>query len=33
MGFVAYGIEPRALRYAESDYDEAMMVLMIDNPQ
>lgn len=32
MGFVAYGIEPRALRHAGRDYDEAMMVLMIDNP-
>jgi ribosomal protein S18 acetylase RimI-like enzyme len=32
MGFVAYGIEPRALRHAGRDYDEAMMVLMIVNP-
>ena len=32
VGFVAYGIEPRALRHAGRDYDEAMMVLMIDNP-
>jgi ribosomal protein S18 acetylase RimI-like enzyme len=30
MGFVAYGIEPRALRHAGRDYDEAMMVLMIE---
>lgn len=32
MGFVAYGIEPRALRYGGRDYDEAMMVLMLDRP-
>lgn len=32
MGFVAYGVEPRALRYAGRDYDEAMMVFMMDNP-
>jgi hypothetical protein len=32
MGFVACGIEPRALRHAGHDYDEAMMVVMIDNP-
>ena len=32
MGFVAYGIEPRALRNAGRDYDEAMMVRMIDRP-
>ena len=30
MGFVDYGVEPRALRYAGRDYDEAMMVLMVD---
>jgi ribosomal protein S18 acetylase RimI-like enzyme len=30
MGFVAYGIEPRALRHAGRDYDEAMMVRLID---
>jgi ribosomal protein S18 acetylase RimI-like enzyme len=30
MGFVVYGIEPRALRHAGRDYDEAMMVLMIE---
>lgn len=30
MGFVAYGIEPRALRYGGCDYDEAMMVLSLD---
>jgi len=30
MGFVTYGVEPRALRHAGRDYDEAMMVLMID---
>ena len=33
MGFVAYGIEPRALRHAGRDYDEAMMVRLIDGPQ
>ena len=33
MGFVAYGIEPRALRYAGRDHDEAMMVFMLDGPQ
>ena len=26
MGFVAYGIEPRALRYQGRDYDETLMV-------
>jgi ribosomal protein S18 acetylase RimI-like enzyme len=30
MGFVAYGVEPRALRYAGRDYDEAMMVFMME---
>ena len=30
MGFVAYGVEPRALRHAGRDYDEAMMVRMVD---
>jgi ribosomal protein S18 acetylase RimI-like enzyme len=30
MGFVDYGVEPRALRYAGRDYDEAMMVLMME---
>jgi GNAT superfamily N-acetyltransferase len=30
LGFVACGIEPRALRHAGRDYDEAMMVLMIE---
>ena len=30
MGFVAYGVEPRALRHAGRNYDEAMMVHMID---
>ena len=29
MGFVTYGVEPRALRYAGRDYDEAMMVFMM----
>jgi ribosomal protein S18 acetylase RimI-like enzyme len=29
MGFVAYGVEPRALRHAGRDYDEAMMVFMM----
>lgn len=33
MGFVTYGIEPRALRHAGRDYDEAMMVRLIDGPQ
>ncbi|MBV8839823.1 MAG: GNAT family N-acetyltransferase [Alphaproteobacteria bacterium] len=32
MGFVAYGVEPRALRYAGRDYDETLMVLMIHPP-
>lgn len=32
MGFLAYGIEPRALRYGGRDYDEAMMVLLLDRP-
>jgi len=30
MGFVPYGVEPRALRYAGRDYDEALMVLALD---
>lgn len=30
MGFTAYGIEPRALRYGGRDYDEALMVRMIE---
>ena len=29
MGFVPYGVEPRALRHAGRDYDEAMMVLIM----
>jgi hypothetical protein len=29
MGFVSYGVEPRALRHAGRDYDEAMMVFML----
>jgi ribosomal protein S18 acetylase RimI-like enzyme len=32
MGFVPYGIEPRALRYAGRDYDEVMMVFMMNTP-
>jgi ribosomal protein S18 acetylase RimI-like enzyme len=31
MGFVAYGIEPRALRYEGRDYDTAMMVRVLDH--
>ena len=31
MGFVAYGIEPRALRYEGRDYDAAMMVRVLDH--
>jgi ribosomal protein S18 acetylase RimI-like enzyme len=31
MGFVTYSVEPRALRHAGRDYDEAMMVRMIDD--
>ena len=30
MGFVAYGTEPRALRYAGRDYDEDLLVLTLD---
>jgi hypothetical protein len=30
MGFVAYGVELRALRYAGRDYDE-LLVFMMDN--
>ena len=30
MGFVTYGVEPRALRYAGRDCDEAMMVFMME---
>jgi len=30
MGFVAYGLEPRALRYDGVDYDEELLVLMLD---
>ncbi|HXQ10887.1 MAG TPA: GNAT family N-acetyltransferase [Caulobacteraceae bacterium] len=29
MGFVAYGTEPRALRYAGRDYDEDLLVLTL----
>jgi ribosomal protein S18 acetylase RimI-like enzyme len=29
MGFVTYGVEPRALRHDGRDYDEAMMVLLL----
>ena len=32
MGFVPYGIEPRALRYDGRDYDETLMVRMLDRP-
>lgn len=32
MGFLAYGVEPRALRHAGRDFDEAMMVRMLDRP-
>lgn len=31
--FSAYGIEPRALRGSGLDYDETMMVLMLDQPR
>jgi GNAT superfamily N-acetyltransferase len=30
MGFVAYGTEPRALRYEGRDYDEDLLVLTLD---
>jgi ribosomal protein S18 acetylase RimI-like enzyme len=33
MGFVPYGVEPHALRYAGRDYDEVMMVFMTGNPR
>jgi hypothetical protein len=29
VGFVTCGVEPRALRHAGRDYDEAMMVLLL----
>jgi ribosomal protein S18 acetylase RimI-like enzyme len=29
MGFVTYGVEPRALRHDGRDYDEAMMALLL----
>lgn len=31
MGFVSYGIEPRALRYQGRDYDETLMVRILDS--
>lgn len=30
LGFVTYGVEPRALRYDGRDWDETMMVLLLD---
>ena len=30
MGFVDYGVEPRALRYEGVDYDEALLVISFD---
>ncbi len=30
QGFVAYGVEPRALRYRGADYDEELLVLLLD---
>jgi ribosomal protein S18 acetylase RimI-like enzyme len=30
VGFVDYGVEPRALRYAGRDYDEALLVISFD---
>jgi ribosomal protein S18 acetylase RimI-like enzyme len=32
LGFVTYGIEPRALKVGETYFDQALMVLMLDEP-